>query len=137
MGQREIADYITDLLAKHNLSQREGSMKAGLAPETLSKIIGRRSSIPRPETLRAIADGLGGDFETMMILAGHLEEPPIAPTMDQAVQQHVLRLSMLWGRVNQVAPNLLSWLAEQAVNQAELVLAAVETSEKKKALGHD
>jgi hypothetical protein len=33
------------------------------------------TSKPRPSTLRAIADGLGGNYERMMILAGHIEPP--------------------------------------------------------------
>jgi len=54
----------------------------------------RRGSLstPRPSTLQAIADGLGGNYERMMILAGHLEAPEqVAPSPEvRALIDHLI-----------------------------------------------
>jgi transcriptional regulator with XRE-family HTH domain len=123
--------YLTALVKESDLSMREASLKCGLAPETISVILRRiRYGVPRPETLRAIAEGLGGDYETMMILAGHLESPAIDLDHDEDLRRDLLRLAMLWARVKNVAPELLPQLTDQAADQAQLILAMAEIQEK-------
>jgi transcriptional regulator with XRE-family HTH domain len=125
--------YLTDLVKGSGLSMREASIRCGLAPETVSVILRRiRYGVPRPETLRAIADGLGGDYETMMILAGHLQAPALDLELDndQDLRRDLLRLAMLWARVKNVAPELLPQLTDQAADQAQLILAMAEIQEK-------
>lgn len=125
--------YLSDLVKRSGLSLREASIKCGLAPETLSVILRRiRYGVPRPETLRSVADGLGGDYQTMMILAGHLEAPTLDLELDndQDLRHDLLRLAMLWARVKAVAPDLLPQLTAQAADQAQLLLALAEIQKK-------
>ena len=72
-----VGRYILKLCQDQNLSMREASIRSGLSPEAIGVIVRRgATSKPRPDTLRLIADGIGGDFNRMMILAGHLPPEP-------------------------------------------------------------
>lgn len=87
-----LGEYILTLLEDQNLSMREASMRAGLAPETVSQIIRRgKSSTPRPDTLKLIASALGGNYQYMMILAGHLSPAPAA--LDQETRARLEELA--------------------------------------------
>jgi len=89
----ELGRYIDELRQQQNLSWRRASYRCGLSPETLSTVVRRGNiSTPRPATLQAIADGLGGNYERMMILAGHLEPPePVSPSPEvRAMIDHLI-----------------------------------------------
>jgi transcriptional regulator with XRE-family HTH domain len=69
----ELGQYIVALTEAQNLSLRQASVKSDLDPTTIARILQRDgTSVPTPETLAKIADGLDGDFYRMMTLAGHL-----------------------------------------------------------------
>lgn len=86
-----LGEYVDELRRAQNLSWRKASYKCGLSPEALSMLVRRgKTSTPRPSTLRAIADGLGGNYERMMMLAGHLDAPTrgeTPPEVQQLVNQ--------------------------------------------------
>jgi transcriptional regulator with XRE-family HTH domain len=116
-----LGQYIVQLCQKQNLSMREASSRSGLAPETISKILRRgESTRPRPQTLQAMADGLGGDFEHLMVLAGHL--PAIAEGQDPEIERKARQLQALWREVRATAPEALERLMSLAVLQAEMLL---------------
>lgn len=72
----ELGQYIMALCTAQNLSLRQASMRAGLDPTTIARILQRDGqNIPRADTLAKIAGALNGDFYHMMGLAGHL--PPV------------------------------------------------------------
>ncbi len=79
--------YIMDLLHRHNYSMREGSLASGLSDDAIGTILRRwPNAKPRPGTLQAIAEHLGGDTVTLWQLAGivHtadklIEVPPESP----------------------------------------------------------
>lgn len=80
-----LGKYITELCKRQNLSMREASRRADLGVETIGTIVRRgQTTQPRPSTLRAIADGLGGSYLHMMRLAGHLPEEPDKARMIEA-----------------------------------------------------
>jgi transcriptional regulator with XRE-family HTH domain len=114
MGQRErmptnhtpLSEYILELLKNQNMSMREGSMKAGLAPETISQIIRRgKTSTPRPDTLQMLADALGGSYQRMMILAGYLEDQPGFDGLDPELKDVVYQLLDRWDRIAELDPS--------------------------------
>jgi len=100
---------------------REASMKAGLAPETLSKILRRgASSTPRPDTIQQIADALGGDYIEMMRLAGHLETPEV----------EALRPTETWrklGEIGEMLSDLPSDLQGELLNSLVVQTQAART----------
>ena len=91
----ELGHYINNLRLARNLSLRKASYTCGLSPETIRTIISRGAlSTPRPDTLQAIADGLGGNYERLMILAGHWKEPgQTSPSPEvRALLDHLVRV---------------------------------------------
>ena len=91
----ELGRYIDELRQQQNLSWRKASYRCGLSPETLSMLVRRGNlSTPRPATLQAIADGLGGNYERLMILAGHWKEPgQTSPSPEvRALLDHLVRV---------------------------------------------
>lgn len=128
-----IADYLAELCKGQNLSFRRASMKAGLAPETIGKIVNRgNSSTPRPDTLRLIADRLGGDFALMMRLAGHL--PPLPePHEDipEGAREVLEQVLALWRDIKDKDPEAVHRLALMARTQAEVVALAIRHQEER------
>lgn len=116
MGElTELGRYVLDLINEQNLSLREASMKAGLAPETISQMLRRgKTSTPRPDTLRMIADALGGDYRRMMELAGHLPSGPITPLVD------VPQLRNFAERVSKLPPERQRRIMEAALLLLEI-----------------
>lgn len=120
-----LGQYIVDLCERQNLSWREASMRSNLAPETISKILRRDGrSTPRPDTLQLLADGLGGDFTKMMLLAGHLQPPPDTSGADPAMKAKAAELVDLWHRIEELSPERARQIMSIAFIQAEMALAA-------------
>lgn len=98
MGRGQtLGEYLLLLCERHNLSMRRASERAGLDPTTIAQIVRRgKTSTPRPDTLRLIADALGGNYRYMMQLAGHLPPAPSTPlTAIPRLQEFVTRLADL------------------------------------------
>lgn len=128
-----LAEYILDLLEKQNMSMREGSMRAGLAPETISQVIRRgRTNTPRPDTLRLIATALGGSYRKMMVLAGHLEPQPGIGGMDPEIQEIVEELIDRWDSIARRDPSgeSLRQLLTIVTTQAAAFEAAMAAAER-------
>jgi len=120
-----LGQYIDDLCQQQRLSYREASRMAGLDETTISQILRRGTvSTPRPDTLRLIADALGGSFEHMMRLAGHLPEPP-DPTKDPELRRLADELLNIWRRVKDTDPEAMRRLERIVITQAEAFEAAV------------
>jgi len=120
-----LGEYILNLCYENNLLMREASIRAGLGTETIGVIIRRgKTTTPRPDTLRAIADTLGGSFEHMMQLAGHLPEPP-DPTKDPELRRLADELLNIWRRVKDTDPEAMRRLERIVITQAEAFEAAV------------
>jgi len=119
--------YIWDLCQARNWSLREASMKAGLAPETLSKILRRgASSTPRPDTIQQIADALGGDFVELMRLAGHIETPAVNELRPKETQRRVEEISEILSDLPvDLRDELINALAVQAETARTIFEACV------------
>ena len=125
-----LGQYLVDLVGRQNLSLREASMRAGLAPDTISKILRRgETSTPRPQTLQLLADGLGGNFDYMMHLAGH------APLPEEGADPELVatanRLIEIWQVLRRIDPDRAQELERIAVMQAEMVLAAARSRQRR------
>ena len=70
-----LTEYLRHEIKARNLSQREAAERCRVAHTTFTSIYNNRAS-PTPYTLRAIADGLGLDYELMLQLAGYVDAPP-------------------------------------------------------------
>ena len=126
-----LGQYILELVRGQHLSMREASMKAGLAPETISQILRRGSlSRPRPETLEMIADALGGDYTRMMILAGHLPSPRKNNGIDPELRAKADELIAIWEELKKSDPESANRLMRIAILQAEMVRAAARSAAK-------
>lgn len=124
-----LGNYILELCERQNLSMREASIRSDLSPETIGVIVRRGvSTKPRPETLRQIADALGGSFQKMMVLAGHL--PPSNNTLDPELVAIADELIDIWYDLKELDPESAERLTRIAVLQAEMVLAAAKSQEK-------
>jgi transcriptional regulator with XRE-family HTH domain len=127
MDDFPLGDYIATLLEQRHLSMREASMRADLAPETISQLLRRGpSSKPRPETLLMIAEALDGDYVHMLRLAGHLPEVDAEPT-PTAVRLRAEELIAKWREIYEVDPQAAENLMRLTVVQAEAFQVAVST----------
>lgn len=130
-----LGQYIVDLVDGQNLSLREASMRAGLAPDTISKILRRgETNTPRPSTLQMIADGLGGNFDYMMHLAGHA---PLPESGNPELVATANRLIEIWQLLRKLDPERARELERIAVMQAEMVLAAARAGRQREANEHE
>lgn len=122
-----LGDYIAGLCEQRNLSMRQASMQAGLAPETISLIIRRGpDSHPRPDTLMAIAEALGGNLTHMMTLAGHLPPSP-AEIEDMELRRKVNQIIEI---MEELPHDLQLKMADQIVIQAEATKVAFAAGRK-------
>ncbi len=132
MGNLELTElgrYILNLCESNRLTMRKASMKAGLAPETISKILrsGDRQT-PRPETLRLIADNLGGSYDEMMRMAGHLPSAPASESGDIGPEARAALAGVLnvWKRIKDQDPDTLRYLITLTRMQADLAQTLLE-----------
>ena len=113
--------YMTDLLKRQRYSMREASIAAGLSDEALSTLLrrwAREGAKPRPDTLNAIAQAIGGDLNTMLRLVGYqVPETPRATVPHLA--EFVERLSKLPPEQQQriMGAYLVLLEAQEAVNR--------------------
>jgi transcriptional regulator with XRE-family HTH domain len=130
----ELAQYILQLCNRHNLSMRAASMRAKLAPETISQIIRKGNAMrPRPETLYQIAHALGGDFYHMLELAGHV--PPHSDSRDIPIhiRAAVDEIVHIWRKLGDLDPEAQRQLMNIAIIQAEAFLATTQRRTEKEA----
>ena len=118
----EIADYIMNLCRQQHLSMREASIKAGLSTETVGVIV-RRGNPPRPDTLRAIARALGGDYDHMMRISGHL--PPRPPSDEEFIDSDMDDLVPLWKEIKYRNRKAYKLLLDATRSMAQTVLATL------------
>lgn len=133
MGDNEYSElgrYIVALCQAQNLSLRQASMRSGLDPTTISKILQRdRQNTPTPETLEKIAGGLNGDYLRMMSLAGHL--PPVevldGVVDDTELYTKIQRLQDLIWQVAQQDRDAAARLMGLVITPFEIMLALEES----------
>ena len=125
--------YILKRLKQKNLSMRQASLDAGLAPETVSQVIRRgRTSTPRPDTLRLIADAIDGDYHQMMVLANYVDLPRGLDAVPPEQREVVFRLLTIWAELDDVDPSgdSLRRLLTMITTQAETFRAVVRAVDR-------
>jgi len=124
-----LGQYIDNLCREQRVSYREGSRMAGLDETTISQILRRgKTSTPRPDTLKLIAAALGGNYEYMLQLAGHLDER--TPEDDPDIRRTVLEVTSIWRRLKEADPATAKRLMRIAIVQAQAFEAAVNAATK-------
>lgn len=123
-GGETLGGYIRRLLDDRGMSMREASMRAELAPETISKILRRgKATRPRADTLLAIAESLGGDYARMLDLAGYLQDGSEETLRDAVLRRKIQRLAQI---LDALPLEMQYRLADEIVIQAEAVRAMYE-----------
>jgi len=113
-----LGQYIDELCKRQRFSYREASRMAGLDETTISQILRRgKTSTPRPDTLRLIADALGGSYDKMLVLAGHLPEP--AATDDAELDRLARELRQRWQRIKANNPAAMEEYERLVIIQAD------------------
>ena len=126
-----LKEYIWSLCERERMSMREASLRAGLAPETVSMILRRgRNITPRPDTLRLLADALGGDFMHMMTLAGHIPPRPQPDEIPPEFRHKVDSILAIWQELLRTDPASARRLSDIALSQAEMVLGAYRAAQR-------
>lgn len=69
----DLAAFIGRWLAEHRVSQLALARRAGVPHATLS-VLFNHGNVPRPSTLRKIAEAMGVPVGRLLVLAGHLTE---------------------------------------------------------------
>lgn len=86
-----LTQYIKSEMQKRNLSQREAAERSKINHTTLTAIFGNKN-VPTPFTLRALADGLGLDYEEILRRAGILQPMPRPDSEAEARLRQLARL---------------------------------------------
>src|SRR5688572_14054620 len=77
-GHALVADRLRRYRNERRWTQADLARKAGLSPDTVSRI--ERGERPRPRTAQALADAIGVPVERLLGLA---DQPPLFPTPDE------------------------------------------------------
>lgn len=79
----DLSGYVAKWLADHSMAQLRLARHAGVPHATINGLI-NHGFIPRPSTLRKLADAMGLPVGQLLVLAGHITEEeyttPIGPT---------------------------------------------------------
>jgi len=125
-GGQTLGEYIGDLCEERGLSMRAASMRAGLAPETVSKILRRGPTTrPRADTLLAIAEAIGGDYARMLELAGYMQDGAEAVLRDAVLRRKIERLAQVF---DALPLEMRYRMADEMIIQAEAVRAMYEAA---------
>lgn len=127
-GRGPLAEYLLELCESQNLTMRQASIRSGLDPSTIAKIVRRskHGGAAEPATLQALADTLNGDFHRMMVLAGHLDEPPEVEE-NEDLTFSILRLQGIWRELWRLDPET----AERFVDATLAASTAVRDAARK------
>jgi lambda repressor-like predicted transcriptional regulator len=128
--------YILKCLKRKNLSMRQASLDAGLAPETVSQVIRRgKTSTPRPDTLRLIADAIDGNYHQMMVLANYVDLPRGLDAVPSEQREVVFHLLSIWAELEELDPSgdSLRRLLTVITTQADAFRAAMRAVERHQA----
>lgn len=128
MNNGDLAEYLLSVCRSQNLTMRQASIRSGLDPSTIAKIVRRNrrdGGGAEPSTLAALADSLSADFQRMMVLAGHLD-PPLEVDSDEDLEYDILRLQGLWRKLRRISPEASSRLVAATLAQASACLEVIE-----------
>ncbi|GED55438.1 XRE family transcriptional regulator [Brevibacillus borstelensis] len=89
----DFGKYIKQLRESRALSVRELARRSGVSFAHISQIESGQRGIPKPETIKKLADGLNWEFDDLMHNAGYHKEP-ISPSdkKDKPVNRAFLKL---------------------------------------------
>lgn len=119
MGQEELANWLIAECEKRHLSWSAASRNAGLAPNTISEIVGGTpAGIKR---LTALAEYFGSSPEYVLRLAGHLPERPTAEVEDAELRYKLQQIAEI---LRDLPPDLKQQLVDQIIIQTEAAKAA-------------
>jgi transcriptional regulator with XRE-family HTH domain len=114
MVGQDFRRWFAEQLRRRGWNQADFVRESGFATGTVSRWI-NGSRLPDPASIDLIADVLGADVKTVMVLAGHLpKEGPIDP--DDPVERicgMVRRLKPDEGQVETLEVLLASWLRQK------------------------
>lgn len=89
--EETLAQWLQKRCEEERLTLREAAAKCGLSHSTLADIVRSENKYPRPETIRKLAQGFGGDAleEHLFVLAGYksAREEPGSEALAQVIDK--------------------------------------------------
>lgn len=70
----EFYEYLRKIRLMKNLTVNQLAIYSGVSSATISRIENGQRGVPKPETIKKLADGLKIDYEELMRVAGYIEE---------------------------------------------------------------
>ncbi|KAA6452094.1 XRE family transcriptional regulator [Bacillus swezeyi] len=94
MAMKTFGEQLKKLREQKRLSVNQLAMYAGLSAATISRIENGHRGVPKPATIRKLADALKMPYEQLMDIAGYMtageirEHPPGYLTMEDIAAKH-------------------------------------------------
>lgn len=86
----DLATYIKDWMAEHGVSQASLARGVGIHTSVLGDVLSR-GAIPKPATLRRLANVMGVPMATLMVKAGYLDYKDLKIDMVEGLDETVAR----------------------------------------------
>ncbi|NNN06743.1 MAG: helix-turn-helix domain-containing protein [Elusimicrobia bacterium] len=90
MGET-LGSYLKEVRKKKNYSLREAKERTGISEAYLWQLENGKREIPRPETLKKLADGYGEPVETLLNHAGYGLKPADEKKQLESTKTHLFR----------------------------------------------
>lgn len=87
---KALADLVLLHRAELGLSVSRAAQLAGINRDTWADLESADSRLPRPETLKAVAEVLGLDVRHLLIAGGIIDPPPVGAVSDLAETLHAI-----------------------------------------------
>jgi len=134
-----LASYLLALCKSQSLTMRQASIQSGLDPSTIAKIVQRSKygGGAEPATLQTLADHLNGDFQRMMVLAGHLDAPLeiVEGADDDELAEEVLLLHEIWRKIRRLDPQVADQLAAATISSSRAYLDGLTREQERRKEG--
>jgi transcriptional regulator with XRE-family HTH domain len=137
MQEENLGDWLITQCNRRGLAWSEASRQAGVAPNTISLIVGGTPA--GVKRLTALASYFDVDVEFLMRLSGMLPPRPDSDEIDPELRYKAEELLAIWRRLKAIDPESADRLVGIAILQGEMVMAAAraggvtETGEKERA----
>ena len=126
----DLGEWLSANIERRGLTLNATAVYSGVSSATLSEMI-NKGHIPRVELLFKLADYFDTPRNDILRMAGYLE-----PESDDGVDPHLQRIAdnliQIWREVRTLDEEAAERLADIAVLQGEMVLAAARSAAKRK-----
>lgn len=90
MGDK-FGEFLKELRIEKGYSLRQAKEQTGISEAYLWQLENGKREVPRPETVKKLADGYGVPEETFLNYAGYLSKPADQKKKDETAKTHLFR----------------------------------------------